>query len=176
LTAAIVATALTTWTRGQAGKNFLAATAALTFDALTVIAAAGGDRLREWLADYSSAMVLFLLATVMLLSTAAVPFTERYARQGLPKDYWGSPQLRAINRRITLVWTGCTVAAALSVTAAEIIFAHMSGTTDQSFTYVLTWLIPILLVLGAYRYTDTVTAPEGRTSAMAASRSGGHAT
>jgi hypothetical protein len=119
-------------------------------------------------------VVLFLLATVMVLSTVAVPFTERYARQGLPRDYWGSPRLRAINRRITLVWTYCTVAAALSVTVAEVISAHTSGTTGQFFTYVLMWLVPIVLALGVYRYTDNATAPEGRTSAAASARSGGH--
>jgi hypothetical protein len=66
--------------------------------------------------------------------------------------------------------------AATSVTAAQIISGHTSGATGQYCSYVLIWLIPILLVLAAYTYTDTVAAPDGRRADPVATRSGEHAT
>lgn len=162
LTAAVVAAALTIWTRNDVGYNMLTATAATAFAVSAIVTSVGGRSVREWGIDYSAAVTLYVLAAVMMLSMAAVPFTEFYARQGLPREYWGSPRLRAINTRISLVWAGATLSAAISVTAAQLITAHNVGPAAQYLSFALAWPLPILLALAVYRYTDTATAHNGR--------------
>jgi hypothetical protein len=157
LTATAVAIALTIWTKSLGGLNVLTAAGAGTFAAITVAGAICGTATRQWLTDFSPATALFVLAAVMLLSVATVPFTELYARQALPMNYWGSPQLRAINHRISLVWAYTTLAAALSLTAAQFFSRHLFDKPGHYLVYTLAWLIPILLLLAAFRYTQTIT-------------------
>ncbi|WP_030176044.1 MULTISPECIES: hypothetical protein [Actinomycetes] len=157
LTAAAVATTLTMWTKSLGGLNVLAAAGAATFAAIAVAGGIGGTATRRWLTDFSPATALFVLAAVMLLSVVTVPFTELYARQALPKDYWGSPQLRAINYRISLVWAYTTLAAALSVVGAQFFSRHLFDKPGTYLVYTLSWLIPILLILMAFRYTQITT-------------------
>lgn len=152
-----VALAVTLWAQARSGVNVLEAAAAATFAALTVAALVGGEPVRDWLRVYSPAAALWVLAAVMVLSMRTVPFTERYARQSLPESYWLSPYLRAINRRVSLVWSGCTLAAAVSVTAAPSIARSCAGQTAQYLTLSLTWAIPLVLVLVACRYTERAT-------------------
>ncbi|WP_158171392.1 hypothetical protein [Rhodococcus sp. JT-3] len=151
--ATVVAIALTLWTRARSGAKLLEVSAAVTFAALTVAVLVGGEPVRDWMRVYSPAAVLWVLAAVMVLSVLTVPFTEWYARQSLPQSYWCSPHLRSINRRISMVWSGCTLAAAVSVSAAAI--AHRNGgAAAQYLTLSLTWVLPLVLALAAYRYTE----------------------
>lgn len=151
--ATVVALAMTAWNQGRSGANLLEVSAAATFAALTAATLDGGEPVRDWLRLYTPAAVLWVLTAVMVLSVLTVPFTEQYARQSLPESYWRSPHLRSINRRISLVWAGCTLAAAISVSAAAI----AQNNRDESAQYLalsLTWMLPLVLALAAYRYTE----------------------
>ncbi|WP_158171385.1 hypothetical protein [Rhodococcus sp. JT-3] len=154
--ATVVAIAMTLWTRARSGAALLEVAAAATFAAITVAVLVCGEPVRDWLRVYSPAAVLWVLAAVMVLSVPTVPFTERYARQSLPESYWHSPHLRSINRRVSLVWSGCTLAAAVSVSAAAIAHGN-SAETAQYVTLSLTWVIPLVLAFLAYRYTERAT-------------------
>ena len=46
------------------------------------------------------------LPDVIVLGSVVIgrPFTESYARETTPKELWGTPQFRAVNRQISLVW------------------------------------------------------------------------
>jgi hypothetical protein len=44
--------------------------------------------------------------TVLVFGSVLInrPFTEPYAREQAPKEIWGLPQFKALNRKISLVW------------------------------------------------------------------------
>lgn len=148
-----VAIAMTVWNRTRSGATLLEITAAAAFTVLAGVVLVGDEPVKAWLRVYSPAAILWILTTVMVFSILTVPFTEQYARRSLPESYWRSPHLRTINRRISMVWSACTLAAAVSVSVAAI--AHGDGDAPaQYLTLSLTWLLPLVLALAAYRYTE----------------------
>ncbi|MBQ7803957.1 hypothetical protein [Rhodococcus sp. (in: high G+C Gram-positive bacteria)] len=151
--ATVVAIAMTVWNRAPSGAKLLEVASAVTFAALTAAALVGDAHTQDWLRVYSPSAALWVLTAVMVLSVPTVPFTEQYARQSLPESYWRSPYLRSINRRISLVWSGCTLAAAVSVTAAATVHRDVAAAA-QYLTLSLTWVLPLMLTLAAYRYTE----------------------
>ncbi len=170
-TATVVAGALTWWARARSRTTLLGSAATWTFAAVTVAALVGGESARDWLRTYSPAATLWVLAAVMVLSIRTVPFTERYARQSLPESYWHSPLLHAINRRISLVWAGCTLVAAVSVTAAATVGVRVptarvpAGGLAPYLALSLAWVVPVAAILVACRYTDFATnSSAGRAS------------
>lgn len=160
VTATVVALVLTWWSRARSGTILLGCAAMSTFAVFTVAVLVGGEPGREWVRLYSPAATLWVLAAVMVLSLRTVPVTERYARQALPESYWQSPLLHSINRRISLVWAGCAVAAAVSVTVAAT--AGPVGRSTLSLT--LVWLVPVGLILLAGRYTEFATTARAHRS------------
>ena len=98
----------------------------------------------DWLEDYSQVISSGVLAVVVLGSLAFAPFTEQYARESVPRENWGSPLFKQINRVLTLVWG--LVFAASAVLGA--IAREMDSGTDW-----LNWIIPIALIVGAFKFT-----------------------
>lgn len=84
--------------------------------------------------------------TLAILGSVAVgrPFTEAYARDSTPKEFWGKPLFHEINRRISLVWGLAFLAGTISLIVA--------GATD-AFSFVLRTLIPLGALVVAWRYT-----------------------
>jgi hypothetical protein len=39
-----------------------------------------------------------------------LPFTEQYARESVPEQFWSSPRFKAVNRQLTTMWA-CVFAA-----------------------------------------------------------------
>lgn len=99
----------------------------------------------DWLEDYSQAISSGVLAVVVLGSLAFVPFTEQYARESVPRENWGSPLFKQINRMLTLVWGLVFAASAVLGVIAE----QVDGGKDW-----LNWIIPIALIVGAFKFTE----------------------
>jgi len=102
-----------------------------------------------WLEDYSQAISSGVLAVVVLGSLAFVPFTEQYARESVPRELWDSPRFKMVNRQLTLVWG--------LVFAASAVCGVIAQNVDSGQDW-LNWIIPIVLIVGAFRYTNAVTA------------------
>lgn len=148
-----VAVAAAWWTRGRSGPKLLSISAVPTFTAVSVLAAASTGSAQQWLVDYTPSAVLFVLATVMFASLLSAPFTEQYAREALPDEYWHSPHLHQLNTRLSLVWALCTAAAASSVMVASLVpVAHSTGLGDL-LVLSLQWLLPVVVTAVACRYT-----------------------
>jgi hypothetical protein len=114
------------------------------FGALTVAGLVLDRDQLDWLEDYSQAISSGALAIVVLGSLAFVPFTEQYAREQAPKEVWGTPVFKQVNRVLTLVWGGAfAIAAVLGVIAQQV---------DTGADW-LNWIIPIALIVGAFRFT-----------------------
>jgi hypothetical protein len=102
----------------------------------------------SWLEDYSQAISSGVLAVIVLGSLAFVPFTEQYARESAPREVWDTPRFRQVNRSLTTVWGLVFAASALCGVIAQ----NVDSGQDW-----LNWIIPIVLIVGAFKYTNTVT-------------------
>lgn len=114
------------------------------FGALTIAGLILDRDQLSWLEDYSQAISSGALAIVVLGSLAFVPFTEQYAREQAPREVWDSPLFKQINRMLTLVWGLVFAASAILGVIAQ----QLDSGTDW-----LNWIIPIALIVGAFKFT-----------------------
>ena len=86
-----------------------------------------------------------------MLGSVAIghPFTESYARETTPKELWSTPQFRAVNRQISLVWGLAFLVGTISL----IVAGSVNGRT-----FLLRLLIPFGALAWAYSYTQRVVA------------------
>jgi hypothetical protein len=141
----------------------------VTFAVMTVLAFTGDHGLRQHIVDYGRCVCALILAVVMLGSLLIMPFTEQYAREQVPQQYWGSPVFRAVNRHITTAF-GLAV---LVMAGGHFYSGYLesSGNLSVRANLILNWVIPIVVILAAIKYTDRVTsgpdenAPSGAGSA-----------
>jgi hypothetical protein len=126
--------------RGDGRPKLIEGAAVVTFAVFTVIAFVADPALSHWLTRYARAIAAAALALLVFGSLLFVPFTEEYARERVPQQYWSSPQFKAVNRRLTAIWG----AIFLVMTASHVI----AGAADKRGTnIVFNWVIPIALVL-----------------------------
>jgi hypothetical protein len=87
--------------------------------------------------------------TLIVLGSVVIgrPFTESYARDTTPKELWGTPQFRAVNRQISLVWGLAFLVGTISLIIA--------GSVSNR-TFLLRILIPFGALAYAYTYTQRV--------------------
>jgi hypothetical protein len=156
--AALAAAAVALWfalkDRESGGFKVIDLAGIATFGVLAVSCFVGGDSVRNWVADYGRGTAAGVLALVMLGSALTVPFTEQYARESVPREYWHSPVFRAVNRRISAVWGAVVAVMALGHLLAGAIdpaTAPKSGTRPVDL--LLNWVVPIGLILFAISYT-----------------------
>ncbi|GAA1855192.1 hypothetical protein GCM10009836_39040 [Pseudonocardia ailaonensis] len=124
-----------------------------------------------FLANYGRGLAALVLAVVIALSLAATPFTEQYARESVPRQYWDSPQFHAVNRRISAAWAGAVAAMGVG----HLISGVIASTTTEYGGYlaarpadlILNWLVPGALILLTVRYTRRVV---GETESAPATR------
>lgn len=136
-----------------------------TFGVIAALAFLGSSGLKDNLAEYGRGGSALVLAAVMLGSLLFVPFTEQYARESVPQEYWGSPVFRAVNRKISSIW-GLAV---LAMAGSHLLSGYLEATSglDHRENLVLNWIIPVLLVLGAIKFTDRVTSDRSDAAAAA---------
>jgi hypothetical protein len=151
-------------TRGSSLK-IIDVSGVLTFASITVIAFVSDDSVRHHLVDYGRGGAALILAIVMFASLLVMPFTEQYARESVPEQYWHSPVFRAVNRKITAIWG----TAILIMAGGHLLSGHLEATGElhRRTNLTLNWIIPVVLVLGALKLTGQVT--EARSSDAVAS-------
>jgi hypothetical protein len=100
----------------------------------------------DWVEDYSQAISSGALALIALGSLAIMPFTEQYARESAPREVWDAPGFKRTNFVLSAMWgVVFLVSAVLGVIAQEV-----DSSTAREW---LNWIIPIALVIGAFKYT-----------------------
>ncbi len=140
------------------GLKVLEVGSVVVFAALTLVAFLGGAEGNVWVAEYGRATAAFVLAAVMLGSAVTVPFTEQYARESVPKQYWGSPTFRAINRKISALWGVILLGMGAAHVAAAVIDPNSTGTGFGSGDLLLNWAIPIGLIFAGIAGTKRIAA------------------
>ncbi|MCD2185869.1 hypothetical protein [Actinomycetospora soli] len=144
---ALVATlvlAVPDWRRsGEIGV--LDAGGATFFAALTVLALILERSRLQWLED-RAALISGIAITVIAVASLLLrrPFTEHYARQSTPREYWGSPLFRHVNVMITGVWAATF---ALQAVSALIVL------TTPGLADLFGWVVPTLLLVAAVKFT-----------------------
>jgi hypothetical protein len=81
-------------------------------------AGAGTDR---WLATWLAPAFTGIMGLIILALIPVMPFTEQFARQSTPQQYWSSPTFKKINRVLSTAWGAALVVIGISrVVAAAI--------------------------------------------------------
>jgi hypothetical protein len=152
----------------SSGVKVIDVTGVVTFGVLAGWGFAGGQSTTNWIADYGRGAAALVLAAIMLLSAVTVPFTEQYARESVPREYWNSPVFRAINRRISSLW-GVVV---LVMGAGHLLAGVVDPASDpvsgaRPVDLLLNWALPIVLIMFAIKQTQQISAG-GRAGATTA--------
>lgn len=155
---------------GESPK-LLEVTGAVVFLGLGLLSVAdpGVDSL---LAGYGRAIAAAILAAVIFLLLPVMPFTEQYARETVPRQYWHTREFRAINRRISAAW-GAVVAVMAASHAVAGTFEVPDpgvGLLHRPVDLLFNWVVPGLLVWAAATYTGRASGDQPAThgSALAA--------
>jgi hypothetical protein len=127
------------------GLKLLELGAVIAFVGFTAVAFAADHATGVWFARYSRAIAAALLALIALGSLLFTPFTEQYARESVPREFWHSSTFKATNRRLTTMWG--------FVFVAMVPFHVLAGAIDARPTNIIcNWVVPIgLIVWGAKR-------------------------
>lgn len=143
----------------HSGMKLIDVTGVTTFGLLAAASFAGGASVTDWVADYGRGACALVLATVMLASTAFVPFSEQYARESVPPQHWHTAAFRSTNRRISATW---------GLIVLVMAFGHLlAGTLDPAtapaagarpIDLLLNWALPIGLILVGIKRTRAVAA------------------
>jgi|NGEPerStandDraft_6_1074524.scaffolds.fasta_scaffold04787_4 hypothetical protein len=90
--------------------------------------------------------------TVIVFGSILVghPFTESYARGTTPREFWHTPEFRAINRQISAVWGLAFLIGTVSLVIA--------GSVDAR-QVLLRVVVPFGALAWAYKYTQKKTQP-----------------
>ena len=98
---------------------------------------------------YSQAISSGALGAIVVISIALRhPFTEQYARDGVPEEVWHTPQFRRMMVTMSAVWAVIFAVMALLGLIAE------TGLDGAGSSDVLNWYIPIGLVIVGFKFND----------------------
>ena len=129
--------------------------AVVAFVGFTVVAFTAHGSTGADVARYARAIAAALLALIALSSLLFTPFTEHYARESVPREFWSSPRFKQVNRQLTLMWAlvfclmvpSHVIAGAINTRPANLIF---------------NWAIPIILIMWAAKRTGAVSGAESQ--------------
>ena len=164
---AVLAVAMTVVALALAGRRHgpvtLDAVSLVLFAVIAVAGFAGGRGVDDWLYTWGRPLVGVVLGLFVLGSASVRPFTEEYARQSTPREYWGSPTFRAVNRVISAAWgAGLVVIGSAGVVVTALDAHATSRASDHLLELALNWAVPIAVLWGLAEfsgaYPDRVTA------------------
>lgn len=101
----------------------------------------------DWVEDYSQVISSGALAVIAFGSLLVMPFTEQYARESAPREVWDTPGFKRTNLVLTAMWGAVFLLSAILGVIAE---ETASSSTAREW---LNWIIPIVLVIGAFKFT-----------------------
>jgi hypothetical protein len=158
--------------RGESPK-VLEVTGAIAF-VVIAIASLVDPRADAFLATYGRSLATWTLAIVIFAMLPFMPFTEQYARESVPREYWHTTRFRSINRRISAAWgVAIAVMAASHLLAALFISVGTDiGVPSRPIDLFFNWILPIVVIWWAVRYTIRLSkGPEEAARTQAAPRS-----
>ncbi len=94
---------------------------------------------------YASVISSAALAVIAFGSMLFVPFTEQYARDTTPKEFWDRPLFKKINRVLTLLWGVTFVATG--------VFAYIAVEVSDGKAW-FNWILPIVALVAMVKFTE----------------------
>lgn len=146
----------------ETGVKIVDITGVTMFATLAAVGFWGGRQATDWIADYGRGTATIVLAVIMLSSAVTVPFSEQYARESVPREYWTSPVFRAVNRKISAMWGGVVAVMGvghLLAGAIDPVTQPVSGARPVDL--ILNWLLPIGLIFFAVKQTRVLSNNAG---------------
>jgi uncharacterized membrane protein YfcA len=165
LLAVLITAVLLARARRRRDPTTLNTVSLVIFGAIAVVGFVGGPPVDEWLYTWGRPLVAVVLGLYALATSPVRPFTEQYARQSTPRQYWGSPTFRSINRVISAAWgTGLVVIGVCSLLVTALREQHTTSSSDHLVELLLNWVIPLAVIWGLIKFTaaypDRVTGAE----------------
>ncbi|MBB3675190.1 hypothetical protein [Modestobacter versicolor] len=155
LAVAITAVALALGVRRRAPVTLDLASLAL-FGGMAVAGFAGGAGMDDWLFRWGRPLVGVVLGLYVLAAAGVRPFTEEYARQSTPREHWGSPAFRSINRVLSAAWGAGLVVIGLAGVLVTLIDEHATGRSSGHLAELaLNWAVPIAVIWGLIALTGS---------------------
>lgn len=129
--------------------------AIVIFAVLTVVGFIGGSPVDAWLATYARPVATLLFAMIILALLPIMPFTEQYAREQVPEQFWHSPRFRRANTVLSAAWAAALIAMAASHGLAGWLgsTAKDSGGTHHADLW-LNWVVPLLILYAVVKFTQ----------------------
>ncbi len=132
--------------------------AVITFIGFVVIAFVADSATAHWVARYVRGIAALILAGIAFGSLLFVPFTEQYARESVPEQYWGSSQFKEINRKLSALWG--------FVFIAMVPFHIVAGAINtRPATIICNWGIPLGLVFWGIKRTSAISGGDSTETA-----------
>jgi hypothetical protein len=125
----------------------------VAFVGFTVAAFIVDPSTSHWLARYARAIAALLLASIAFSSLLFVPFTEQYARESVPQQFWSTPRFKRVNRQLTVMWGCVFLVMAVSHVIAGAIDTRRGNT-------IFNWVVPIILIVWAVKRTGALSEPD----------------
>jgi hypothetical protein len=130
--------------------------AVATFIGFVVVAFVVDASTAHWVARYARGIAALILSLISFASLLFTPFTEQYAREQVPEQYWGSPRFKEINRKLTTMWA--------CIFGAMVPFHVIAGTVDTTAgNIVFNWAIPLGLVVWGIKRSSAAGETEAGT-------------
>ena len=135
------------------GPKLLEMGAVVAFAGFVIVAFTVDASTAAWVARYARAIAAALLALIAFGSLLIMPFTEQYARESVPREFWSSPRFQQVNRRLTLMWALVFTVMVPSHVIAGAIDTRRANT-------IFNWVVPIILIVWAAKQTAQISAAE----------------
>ena len=140
--------------RRRHGPKILNLGSLVLFTAIAVVGFAGGPAVDAWLFEWGRPLAGVLLGLYVLATVPVMPFTEEYARQSVPRQYWGSPTFRRINRVLSAAWGVAIVVIGLAGLLVTVLDAHaVDASRNNVMDLLLNWVVPIAVIWAMVKFT-----------------------
>jgi hypothetical protein len=141
----------------RAGRpKLIEVSAVVTFIGFVAVAFLADASTADWVARYARGIAALILSLISFASLLFTPFTEEYARDRVPEGYWGSPEFKEVNRKLSAMWA-CIFAAMVPFHATAGVLGTRAG------NIVCNWAIPLGLVVWGVKRSAAAGDTDGGT-------------
>ncbi len=155
---AVVAVAMTlvslTVARRRHGPQTLDGVSLVLFAGIAVVGFAGDGAVDDWLSTWGRPLVGVVLGLFVLVTASSRPFTEEYARQSTPREYWTTPTFRSINGVLSAAWGAGLVGIGLAGVLVTLLDDHATSRSSAHLAeLLLDWVVPIAVIWGLIAFS-----------------------
>jgi hypothetical protein len=119
----------------------------LAFAAFTIVAFAANPGHNSVLERYARVFAAGALCLIAFGSLLATPFTEQYAREIVPREFWETERFKRTNVVFTAAWG----AAFAAITVSHVVAGAID--TRRAMT-IFNWVVPIATIVAMFNFME----------------------